>query len=66
MKLNQLRETSHGVNKYKFPKVLCRMCLILQATTCDNTYEILAIRGVPRRLGTHDFYWGLVMQVSSA
>ena len=31
--------------------------LILQATTCDNTYEILAIGGVPRRLSTHDFYW---------
>ena len=66
MKLNQLREKSHGVNKYKLPKVLCRMPLILQATSCDNMYETLAIGGVPWRLSTHDFYWGLVMQVSSA
>ena len=65
MKLNQL-EKSHGVNKYKLPKVLCRMRLILQVTSCDNMYEILAIGGVPWRLSTHDFYWGLVMQVFSA
>ena len=66
VKLNQLREMSHGVNKYKLLIVLCRMRLILQATTCDNTYEILAIGGVPQGLSTHDFYWGPVMQVSSA